>query len=372
MKKQKWTRIASVVIVIAMVIAMTACGDSGSSTSTGGGTTAGSGAGTGTDTAADLPDVELTLTLHDPATSRIGQALQAWSDDVSARTDGHLTITLFGSGSLAGGPDALDYVTNGSADIGWLYTMFYPGQFTLTEVVALPMLGINHPAQTAQILWDLYESTPELQNELDSKVKVLEMYGNPLNFISTTKKPIKSLADIKGMSLRCPAGAMSEVMKLWGANPMLVGAGDCYDALQKNNIEGTSWEWQGVEAFKLYEQLNYYMADMPIYEGVFVLGMNKDKFDSLPPEYQKVIEETTGRAGSVSFGETFYNAAEESKVAVLATGGEIVTLTPDAVAEFKAIADDYNANWAKTVTTGSFDGEAYLKKALDLLPKYAY
>jgi TRAP-type C4-dicarboxylate transport system substrate-binding protein len=354
-------------VLMLILLLMTALVISGCGKSSGGDSTAsGDAAGNG------LPKVELSLTLHDPVTSRIAKAMQAWADEVSAKTDGGLTIKLFGSGTLAPGPEALNFVMDGTADIGWLYTMFYPGQFALTEVVALPMNGPTHPAQTAEVLWDLYESTPEMKEELDSKVHVLTMYGNPVNFISTTKKPINTLADIKGMKLRCPAGAMTEVMLLWGASPEVVAAGDTYDALQKGNIDGTSWEWQGIEAFKLYEQLKYYMEGMPIYEGVFVLGMNKDKWDSLPQEYKDVLNETTGRAGSVAFGNTFYEAAEESKEAIFSSNKnlEIVNPTPDAIAEFKAIADEYAKTWVQKTSKDGFDAQAYLDKSLELTEKY--
>ncbi|MDR2486845.1 MAG: hypothetical protein LBD12_02670, partial [Clostridiales Family XIII bacterium] len=237
--KKRTLLITLAMILILSMFAMAACG--GDPAPSGGGDEPTGDAAPAGDTA-DLPDMELTLTMHDPDTSRVGQALQAWADTVSQMTDGHLKISIFGSGSLAPGPEALNFVMNGSADIGWLYTMFYPDQFTLTEVVALPMNGPTHPAQTAEVLWDLYDSTPELKKELDDKVKLLQMYGNPVNFISTTSKPIEKLSDIKGLKLRCPAGGMTEVMKAWGAAPELVPPGDTYDALQKNNIGGTSWE----------------------------------------------------------------------------------------------------------------------------------
>lgn len=355
--KRKRIFVLALTFFFAIALLITGCGKTSS-----GGNASGS----------DLPKVELSLTLHDPITSRIGQAMQAWADEVSKKTNGGLTIKLFGSGSLAPGPEALNFVMDGTADIGWLYTMFYPGQFTLTEVVALPMNGPTHPAQTAEVLWDLYDSTPEMKKELDSKVHVLTMYGNPANFISTTKQPINTLADIKGMKLRCPAGNMTEVMKLWGASPEVVAAGDAYDALQKGNIVGTSWEWQGIEAFKLYEQLNYYMAGMPIYEGVFVLGMNQAKWDSLPQAYKDVLNETTGRAGSIAFGNTFYEAAEASKKAILDTNKDlqVVNPAPEAIAEFKAIADEYAKSWVQKNTKDGFDAQAFLTKSLELTDKY--
>ncbi|MDR2355885.1 MAG: TRAP transporter substrate-binding protein DctP [Clostridiales Family XIII bacterium] len=363
-------------LVLALILGTVACGGTASNSGSEADADASAESETTGDTEgasafADLEPVHLTFTMHDPVTSRIGQATQAWIDEVAALTDNKLTIELFGSGTLAPGPEALNFVMDGTADIGWLYTMFYPGQFSLTEVVALPMNGPTHPAQTAQVLWDLYDATPELQTEL-SKVHVLLMYGNPVNFISTKKGPINTLADIRGLKLRCPAGAMTEVMKLWGAAPEVVPPGDTYDQLSKDVIGGTSWEWQGLEAFKLYEQLDYYMEGMPIYEGVFVVGMNNEKWAALDPAYQQVLSDTTGKAGSVTFGETFYNAAQESKAAILEADStaEIVTPTDEAIAEFKTIADGYVPIWVSENTKDGFDAQAYVEKAAELTEQY--
>ena len=310
-------------------------------------------------------NIELSLTLHDPATAFMGQFLQAWADDVSQRTDGGLTIKIYGSGSLAPATEALNFVMDGTADIGWLFAMYYPGQFPLTQVITLPMNGPVHPAQTADVLWDLYESTPEMRAEIDSKIHVLTMYGNPGNFVSTTNKPIKTIDDIKGMKLRCPAGGMTDVMMLWGASPEAVSPTDCYDALQKGNIAGTSWEWQGINAFKLWELLDYYTNEMIIYEGVFLLGMNNDKWNSLPQEYKDVLTETTGRAGSIATGDAFFAENERCKQIALSENpnAQLITPAPEAVAEFKAIADEYAASWAAKNSTSTFDAQVFLNNA---------
>ena len=350
------------IIALALTLAFALAFAAGCGNDSGGGTAGG-----------DLPKIELTLTLHDPVTSRIGQAMQAWADEVYQKTDGGLTITLFGAGSLAPGPAALDFVMDGAADIGWLFTMFYPGQFTLAEVIALPMNGPTHPAQAAEVLWDLYEAYPEMAAEIDSKVHVLTMYGNPFNFISTVNTPVMSMADLQGMKLRSPAGNIMRVLQLWGASPEAVPAGDVYDALQKGNIAGTMWEWQGLEAFKLYEQLNYYMEGMPVYLGCFILGMNKEKWDSLPQAYKDVLNETTRRSGSVAFGQTFQDAFMASRAAILAeTPNANIIAPPDAaIAEFKAIADAFTVTWVQENTTANFDAQAYLDFALASAARHA-
>ncbi len=349
------TRILSplcALLAAAMLFALTGCG-SGKTAETG-----------GTD-----ETYTLSLTMHDPVTAAVGVLYQEWADEIYDLTDGHVKIELYGSGTLAAGTDAVDYVKSGAADIGWIYTSFFAGQFPLTDVVTVPMSGLYHPAQTANVLWSLYEEYPELQAEL-SDFKILMLYGNPVNFISTKGKAIETVSDLKGLNLRCPTGGVSEVLQAWGANPILMNSNDIYEALEKGNITGTVHEWNGLNTFSLYEQLDYYM-DMPLYEGVFILGMNLDSWNKLPAEYQEAIESVSLRSGSVKYAEGFNDAAMAAKEKILADGGTLVTPADEAVAEFQTAADAYAAEWAAGVSADGFDGAGYYARMVELAEEFA-
>ena len=354
-KRSSIAALISALLLAAMLLALTGCGS---------GKTEDSAAAGGTD-----DYYTLSLTMHDPVTAAVGVLYQEWADEIYDLTDGHVKIELYGSATLAPGTEVVDYVQSGAADIGWIYTAFFSGQFPLTEVVSVPMSGLYHPAQTANVLWDLYEEYPALQEEL-SGFKVLMLYGNPVNFISTKDKPIESLSDLKGMNLRAPTGGVSEVLKAWGVNPILMATNDIYEALEKGTIAGTVHEWNGLNTFSLYEQLNYYM-DMPLYEGAFVLGMNLDSWNKLPAEYQEAIESVSLREGSVKYAEGFNEAAMAAKDKILADGGTLVPLSDEALAEFRTAADAYADQWADSVTTDSFDGAAYYARMVELAEQYA-
>ncbi len=352
-------RIGAFVLGASMLLSLAACGGSSSESEAESPAQSGSAEGTYT----------LSLTMHDPVTSSNGLILQDWADQVYEATDGHVEIQLYGSGSLAAGTDAVDYVKSGAADIGWIYTAFFSGQFPLTEVVSIPMIGLYHPAQTANVLWDLYENTEELQEEL-ADFKVLMLYGNPVNFISTKTVEITSPADLKGLNLRCPSGGVAEVLQDLGVNTILMNSNDIYDGLEKGTIEGTVHEWNGLSTFSLNEQLNYYL-DVPLYEGVFVLGMNWDSWNALPEEYQEAIESVSLRAGSVSVAEQFNDAAMAHKDEILEAGGTLVEPTEELTAAMQAAADAYAQEWAANNSTDTFDAEAYYEEAVALADTYA-
>jgi TRAP-type C4-dicarboxylate transport system substrate-binding protein len=197
MKKTK-LHIAALVLLSAMLIGLlAACGggsnDSGSaSTET---DTETATTDTSTSPADDGKVYELSLSTHDPATSNKTKFHQEWADRVMEAGGGRLKITVYSAGALAGGTAALDTLRTGACDIAWIYPAYFPGQFPKSEVLTLP-LGFDTVPQATNVLWDLYESEPALQDELSEFVPIM-IHSNPSNIIATTDKyPIAKLADL--------------------------------------------------------------------------------------------------------------------------------------------------------------------------------
>ena len=145
--------------------------------------------------------------------------------------------------------------------------------------------------------------------------------------------------------------------------------GDIYQALEKNNISGAIFEPAGVCNFTLQEQLKYY-AEMPLFQGVFALVMNQEKWDSLPADLQDAIMEVSGRTGSVAAAADFEAAANEAKETIRAAGGEFYELDEAVVAEFKAACASTSDDWAASHSVDGFDAVAYVERARELLAKY--
>ncbi len=316
----------------------------------------------------DLGNFEFSLSLHDPATSNNGKFMQAWADEIAQKTDGHVKITLYPSGSLATAADVGEMVETGGVDIGWLFTSFYKGQFPLTDVTTIPLAGFTNPVVSTKALWDLYEKYEQVRNEWKN-YKVLNLYTNPGNMFATSSKEIKSPADLKGLSLRSPAGPITTFVTTLGASPIVMSPADLYEALQKNNVQGFVFEEAGITNFKLQE-VTKYIYDMPMYTGTFGIVMNLDKWNSLPPEYQKVLEETTQKAGSIVAAEKFDEAAKAARKVITDAGAQFITPTEEAKAEFQKIADGVAAAWPDTIKVEGIDAKAYLEDAKAMAAKY--
>ena len=179
---------------------------------------------------------------------------------------------------------------------------------------------------------------------------------------------MKTPEDLKGLVLRTPAGPITALVTNLGASPIVMAPPDMYEALEKKNITGYVFEPAGITNFKLEEVTNY-ATDMPLYNGAFGLVMNWDKWNSLPPEYQAIIEETTGKVGSLAAAEDFNAAAERAHKTIADAGCEWFTPTDEA----KAASN--GRRWGLCPVAGrhklaGFDAAAYMQDAISIVKGY--
>jgi tripartite ATP-independent transporter DctP family solute receptor len=105
----------------------------------------------------------------------------------------------------------------------------------------------------------------------------------------TSKKPVKSLADIKGMKVRTMK--VPDHLALWktlGANPTPIAFTELYGALQQGVVDGQENPWETIYLSKFYEVQNHVAVTGHIYD-VQPLVMSKRFYDGLSEENQKII-----------------------------------------------------------------------------------
>ena len=314
--------------------------------------------------------VDLSFSIHDPAQSAKTQFYYRLADKAREVSDGRVNITVYPGGTLLAATDVAEGILSGAADIGWLFTTFFPGQFPITEVVTLPFI-LDNNITGAKVLHDLYRESEAMRNEL-SKYKVLQLYCNPINHIFSLE-PIRTVSDLRGKTLRATAGVPTDMLTLWDANPILQGPGDIYQSIQRGVINAFVFEWSGVDGFNLGEVVNY-CTEIPFYVGVFLCVMNLDKWNSLPEDVKAVLEEVwigPNFQASMEMADIFYADMLHGRNRATQTQN-VITITPTAeeLATFKPAIDKYIAGWIQRMTTDTFDAQAYVNRVLELAEKH--
>ena len=369
----KRTKLLALTLCVVMLLGlMAACGNSNSANKPGDSNAPDSNSGDNnapsTSGGGDDGKVyELSLSTHDPATSNKTIFFQQWADEIEEASEGRIKITIYSGGSLAAGTAALDALRTQVCDIAWIYPQYFSGQFPLSEVISQPV-GISSVPQGVDVMYDLYEKYPELQEEVSEFVPLM-IHTNPINKICTTEaNPINSVSDLKGLTFRASAGTPSDLLLAWGATPIQMAPGDIYQAVQKGTVDGFVFDWSGMVSFGLQE-VTKYLVTYPVYCGPYYLMMNRDSFNELPEDLQNLILEHSGRETSREFAWVFEYDENRGYEACVAAGCEPINLSDEATAEFESYNESLLGAWEEN-NKDKIDTAAYIADAKALAEQY--
>jgi TRAP-type transport system periplasmic protein len=280
--------------------------------------------------------------------------MERWKEEVEKRTNGQVEIKTFPGGTLLDAKNMMDGVISGMADIGCLSTAYQPGRFPVINATSLP-LGFKNATQASLTIWDLYS---KYQPEELSKVKVLAMFASaPANIYA--KVPVKNLDDLRGLQLRA-SGGVAEVLKVLGATPVGMPQSEAPEALQKGVVKGAASSLETLMDFKYAELCKYVtIFNGPIYP--FTVVMNLNKWNSLPKDVQKVMEdlgreqsEWTGRYMDEHVKKSIDWSKENYQI-------EITELSAEEQAKWDAMLEPLVAKWAEEARSKGLPDEAILK-----------
>lgn len=305
--------------------------------------------------------INLRFAYYTPSTSIEGKTIEAWCTEVEKRTNGRVKIKTYPGATLIPAAQTYDGITKEVADIGYGVFAYHRGRFPMMEVIDLP-LGYKNPAVPTMLVNEFYKKFKPKELD-DVKVLFLEAHGPG---ILSTKKPVSKLEDIQGMKIRA-TGTGAKIITALGASAVGLPITDAYDALSKGVVEGVWLDWGGVYNWNLGDTVKYHLQCPGIaYSSAFYNVMNKDKWNSLPPDIKEIINklneewietlkkkwsdwEATGRAGLQKKGNT---------IATLSSQEDARWVT-----KVKPVLDDY----VKAAKAKGLPGDQALKFCKDYL-----
>jgi TRAP-type C4-dicarboxylate transport system substrate-binding protein len=203
-------------------------------------------------------------------------------------------------------------------------------------------------------------------------VHVLFVHSTAPHQIATAKKKVATMDDFKGLRIRSQSGMPLNFLKELGASPVTISAPEMFESMQKGVIDGVSTDWSAILSFKLNELTKYVVDDPKMYASPFWLIMNQKKWDSLPPDLQKIFTDECGSvAAAAAFGAVWDTASAKAVEDAKKSGIEMVKVSADEQAKWQAAAKKVSDQWVTDVKAKGIDGAPILAKYKDLLKKYA-
>ena len=176
--------------------------------------------------------------------------LVQWGEKLEKASNGRLAVKRFPSAQMGPMPQHYDLARTGQADVSWFLHGATPGRFPLTEIIAAALSGGRAEIGT-KVLNDP-SCAPSISTPSTSGVKVLMLLTHQPGNVHTTKKPIRTTDDMKGMRLRFASPTIREFVAALGGTPVGVLPTEQVEQLQKGTIDGAFIDYGGAGiAFKM-------------------------------------------------------------------------------------------------------------------------
>ena len=220
----------------------------------------------------------------------LGTAPERFADFVKKMSNGRLEIKVYGANELVPAMGVFDAVSGGTAEVGHSGAYYWKGKAVAAQFFTSVPFGL-----TAQEMngWLLHGGGLALWEELYARYDLVPIPGGNtgVQMAGWFNKEINSLADLQGVKMRIP-GLGGEVFKAASGTAVTIPGGEIFTSLQTGVIDAAEWVGPFNDLVIGFHQVAKYYY----YPGWHETGptleciVNKEAFDSLPPDLQAIVE----------------------------------------------------------------------------------
>ena len=248
-------------------------------------------------------------------------AVRYMGDIVSKRTNGKHTIKVFAKSALGIEKDTIEQTKLGA--------------LAMTRVNVAPMNNIC-PETTVPTMPFLFNSKEHMRKVLDGPIgdEILKacaaqgfiglaFYDSGARSLYPVKKPVKTVADAKGLKIRVQQSDLwVSLLEAMGANATPMPFGEVYTALKTGLVDGAENNYPSYESSRHFEVAKYFSKTEHSMAPEILL-FSKRVWDTLPPNEQQIFRDAAKE--SVIYMRKLWDEREEKSLAVVkAAGAQVV------------------------------------------------
>lgn len=164
-------------------------------------------------------------------------AMNMFRDDLAKATNGSLTVDVFPAMQLGGAAENVQNVRAGTLQLIWVGMAFLSRTVPELEAISLPF-QFDSREQAFRVVDGPVGQL--LDGKLGDKGLVsLAFLELGSRHVTNSKRPIKSLEDLKGMKIRMqPNETHLATFRALGANPVALDIKELYSAMQQGVVDG--------------------------------------------------------------------------------------------------------------------------------------
>jgi TRAP-type transport system periplasmic protein len=318
----------------------------------------------------NLPEIEIKVPIPAAPNSEFG-VLGKWIEKNFAEiTGGRAKVSLFWSNSLVPLKDHYRALESGIIDFAFVNTGLSPGVFPLSELFQLPGIPVTIASSNLAIM-DLFNKYPEFEKQFSPKVKYIATSQFLLSDLHS-KKPVRSIKDLRGMKIGCQTPESAKAMELLGASASTVAWTDMYVQMERGVLDGVVAAWAIVNITRLHELAKNHTL-LRICPGIAHWMFNRNTWNKFTPEEQRKFEllspwlsdKTAWSVVSTSHDMRFKEITPEK-------GHTTIELPQEDREQLKKIFQPLWVEWAERMKSKGYPSEAILQDTLRFTEMYSY
>ncbi|MFH1102431.1 MAG: TRAP transporter substrate-binding protein DctP [Pseudomonadota bacterium] len=230
--------------------------------------------------------VELKAVSFLPKDHRLCAMIPKWIDEVNTQLKDSVKVNWVGGPEVMPPFEQPEAVKKGIFQIGFLPAAYYAGMLPEADAISLSKFDFKKEREKGGV----YDHFIEMHKRINMMLLGTWLYDP---FYLYVKKPVKGLADLKGLKMRTASKYDKMMLKL-GMVPVTVQFGETYTALQRGVVDGFGWPTIGPKEWGWLEYCKY-VIDIPFYSRQNTLMlMNLDTWNKLgKPVQDKLVEIST-------------------------------------------------------------------------------
>jgi len=278
-----------------------------------------------------------------PASHKNSILSEQWCKEVEKRTNGRVRINYYPEAILCPPQHTYNSVIMGLADIGQALMGYNMGRFPLAQGIDLP-LGYRSGLVATKMANEFYKKFKPKEFE---QVKVLYLHAHGPGVLNT-KKPVTKLKDIKGLRIRT-TGQTAQIITALGGSPVVLPQNETLYSMLSGYVDGALTTIEAMKGFRLGEAATNHTLNLSsAYSSGFYVVMNKEKWNSLPPDVQKIIDQINEEWVEKQ-GKLWDEIDREGYAFIKARGNKIITLSKEEDARWVAAVKPVIDNYIKTM-----------------------
>lgn len=315
-------------------------------------------------------NAETKLIANDPGANRgvRAKAVTHLSEEITKRSGGKITVEQNWGGALFKAKAALDSLSNGVADMGVIVGPYAQSELPELNIGAQPLPPAD-PWVMMRAMHELFTTNEAIIARLAAKNLVyMNFYSLPPNLFACKGAGVNTIADLKGKKIS-RTGSSSDLFKELGGNMVDMTIYKVYQNMQTGLIECTVTFSYFAVATKLHELLSSVATMGLSAQTVVATVMNKDSFDGLSADEQKVVREA-GTHMVDYYGEQLSGADERAMSAMAKAGVKTNEFSAGDLESIKNASKPQLTKWFATAKKTGLDGEAVYDQLIKLIAKY--